>query len=153
MSQSGTVVAVVSNLHTLLPFIACLIVADDASNPEERKHARLVQKLLKVLVERWAKGGSGIVTDKATAQADVALRTHCFNRIREFAVCAITLGASRVAKRQNGAVAKKLTDEFVELCFQQKLVKLVFATETLAVGVNMPARTVHLYLCSPHATA
>ena len=32
--------------------------------------------------------------------------------------------------------------EFVELCFQQKLVKLVFATETLAVGVNMPARTV-----------
>ena len=32
--------------------------------------------------------------------------------------------------------------EFVELCFQQKLIKLVFATETLAVGVNMPARTV-----------
>jgi len=32
--------------------------------------------------------------------------------------------------------------EFVELCFQQKLVRLVFATETLAVGVNMPARTV-----------
>ncbi|KAJ1630726.1 hypothetical protein T492DRAFT_1001400, partial [Pavlovales sp. CCMP2436] len=32
--------------------------------------------------------------------------------------------------------------EFVELCFQQKLVKLVFATETLAVGVNMPARSV-----------
>ena len=32
--------------------------------------------------------------------------------------------------------------EYVELCFQQKLVKLVFATETLAVGVNMPARTV-----------
>jgi superfamily II RNA helicase len=30
--------------------------------------------------------------------------------------------------------------EFVELCFQQKLVKLVFATETLAVGVNMPVR-------------
>jgi len=32
--------------------------------------------------------------------------------------------------------------EFVELSFQQKLVKIVFATETLAVGVNMPARTV-----------
>ena len=31
--------------------------------------------------------------------------------------------------------------EFVELCFQQKLVRLVFATETLAVGVNMPARS------------
>lgn len=32
--------------------------------------------------------------------------------------------------------------EYVELCFQQKLIRLVFATETLAVGVNMPARTV-----------
>eukprot|EP00928_Gymnodinium_smaydae_P032426 TRINITY_DN23487_c0_g1_i1.p1 TRINITY_DN23487_c0_g1~~TRINITY_DN23487_c0_g1_i1.p1 ORF type:complete len:619 (-),score=161.87 TRINITY_DN23487_c0_g1_i1:115-1971(-) len=32
--------------------------------------------------------------------------------------------------------------EYVELCFASYLVKLVFATETLAVGVNMPARTV-----------
>merc|ERR1740133_218450 len=32
--------------------------------------------------------------------------------------------------------------EYVELMFQQKLIKLVFATATLAVGVNMPARTV-----------
>ena len=32
--------------------------------------------------------------------------------------------------------------EFVELCFQQRLIMLVFATETLAVGVNMPARSV-----------
>lgn len=32
--------------------------------------------------------------------------------------------------------------EFVELCFQQKLIKVVFATETLGVGVNMPARSV-----------
>mmetsp|Transcript_15973 Transcript_15973/g.43231 ORF Transcript_15973/g.43231 Transcript_15973/m.43231 type:complete len:438 (-) Transcript_15973:112-1425(-) len=32
--------------------------------------------------------------------------------------------------------------EYVEMCFQEKLVRVVFATETLAVGVNMPARTV-----------
>jgi ATP-dependent RNA helicase HelY len=32
--------------------------------------------------------------------------------------------------------------EVVEQAFQQGLVKVVFATETLAVGVNMPARTV-----------
>jgi hypothetical protein len=32
--------------------------------------------------------------------------------------------------------------EFVELCFQERLIRVVFATETLAVGVNMPARTV-----------
>lgn len=32
--------------------------------------------------------------------------------------------------------------EVVERCFAQGLLKVVFATETLAVGVNMPARTV-----------
>ena len=34
--------------------------------------------------------------------------------------------------------------EVVEVLFQQKLVKAVFATETLALGINMPARTVVL---------
>ncbi len=34
--------------------------------------------------------------------------------------------------------------EVVEELFQKKLVKLVFATETLALGINMPARTVVL---------
>lgn len=32
--------------------------------------------------------------------------------------------------------------EAVEECFEQALVKVVFATETLALGINMPARTV-----------
>ena len=32
--------------------------------------------------------------------------------------------------------------EVVESCFMQGLIKVVFATETLAVGINMPARTV-----------
>ncbi|KAG5678423.1 hypothetical protein PVAND_008097 [Polypedilum vanderplanki] len=32
--------------------------------------------------------------------------------------------------------------EIVEMCFQSGLVKLLFATETFAMGVNMPARTV-----------
>jgi superfamily II RNA helicase len=35
-----------------------------------------------------------------------------------------------------------LLREFVEILFQQKLLKVVFATETLGVGINMPARTV-----------
>jgi ATP-dependent RNA helicase HelY len=34
--------------------------------------------------------------------------------------------------------------EVVEVLFQRKLVKVVFATETLALGINMPARTVVL---------
>ena len=32
--------------------------------------------------------------------------------------------------------------EAVEACFVEGLVKAVFATETLALGVNMPARSV-----------
>ena len=32
--------------------------------------------------------------------------------------------------------------EAVEACFAEGLVKVVFATETLALGINMPARTV-----------
>ena len=32
--------------------------------------------------------------------------------------------------------------EVVEACFVEGLVKVVFATETLAVGINMPARSV-----------
>jgi ATP-dependent RNA helicase HelY len=31
--------------------------------------------------------------------------------------------------------------EVVEACFVEGLVKVVFATETLAVGINMPAAT------------
>ena len=34
--------------------------------------------------------------------------------------------------------------EFVEILFQNRLLKVVFATETLGVGINMPARTVVL---------
>lgn len=34
--------------------------------------------------------------------------------------------------------------EVVELLFQKKLVKVIFATETLALGINMPARSVVL---------
>ena len=32
--------------------------------------------------------------------------------------------------------------EAVEACFAEGLVKVVFATETLALGINMPARSV-----------
>lgn len=35
-----------------------------------------------------------------------------------------------------------LLKEVVEMMFQEGLVKLLFATETFAMGVNMPARTV-----------
>ncbi|CAN0532000.1 unnamed protein product, partial [Ectocarpus sp. 8 AP-2014] len=36
----------------------------------------------------------------------------------------------------------KASSEIVEICFSRGLVKVLFATETFAMGVNMPARTV-----------
>lgn len=44
------------------------------------------------------------------------------------------------AAHHAGMVA--LFREIVETCFEQGLIKVVFATETLALGINMPARSV-----------
>lgn len=43
---------------------------------------------------------------------------------------------NRGASRWNGSSFR----EAVELCFVEGLIKVVFATETLAMGINMPAR-------------
>ena len=48
--------------------------------------------------------------------------------------------ASGIAAHHAGMVPPM--KEVVEACFVEGLVKVVFATETLAVGINMPARTV-----------
>lgn len=58
------------------------------------------------------------------------------------------LGASRWADRLRLGIASHhagmvpVFKEAVEQCFSEGLVKVVFATETLALGVNMPARSV-----------
>jgi superfamily II RNA helicase len=43
--------------------------------------------------------------------------------------------------------------EIVEACFEQNLLAVVFATETLALGVNMPARSVALERFSKYSDA
>jgi ATP-dependent RNA helicase HelY len=55
--------------------------------------------------------------------------------------------ATFIAELENGIAAHHAGmvppfKEVVEACFVEGLVKVVFATETLAVGINMPARTV-----------
>ena len=50
--------------------------------------------------------------------------------------------SSAVAAHHAGLLP--LFKEVVETLFAQGLIKLVFATETLALGINMPARTVIL---------
>ena len=58
------------------------------------------------------------------------------------------LGARRFADRLRLGIASHhagmvpVFKEIVEHCFAEGLVKVVFATETLALGVNMPARSV-----------
>jgi ATP-dependent RNA helicase HelY len=43
--------------------------------------------------------------------------------------------------------------EIVEICFERNLLAVVFATETLALGVNMPARSVALERFSKYSDA
>ncbi len=38
--------------------------------------------------------------------------------------------------------------EVIEILFQESLLKVLFSTETFAMGINMPAKTVRIYLCS-----
>lgn len=50
-----------------------------------------------------------------------------------------------IVMRGHGVVrlcADHAKQEIVEICFSRGLVKVLFATETFAMGVNMPARTV-----------
>ncbi|MFM7252496.1 MAG: DEAD/DEAH box helicase [Ilumatobacteraceae bacterium] len=79
------------------------------------------------------------------------------SRIREIAEARLegidpadlaVLGASQLMARLEAGIAAHHAGmvppfkEVVEACFAEGLVKAVFATETLAVGINMPARTV-----------
>ena len=50
-------------------------------------------------------------------------------------------GLTRGVAAHHGALTP-IQRELVEIAFAQELVKVVFATETLAVGVNLPARSV-----------
>lgn len=60
----------------------------------------------------------------------------------------VVLGAERFRERLRNGVAAHHAGlvptfkEVVETCFAEGLIKVVYATETLAVGINMPARTV-----------
>lgn len=99
--------------------------------------------------------------DEAAAQclrANVVLTTAAERtRIRELAERRLAslpdddleaLGAERfLAQLENGIAAHHagmipIFKEIVEACFVEGLVRVVFATETLAVGINMPARGV-----------
>lgn len=74
-----------------------------------------------------------------TSEVELAFkkfRTKYPDAVRESAVTGILRG---VAAHHAGCLP--LWKSFVEELFQRGLVKVVFATETLAAGINMPART------------
>ncbi|KVH96089.1 hypothetical protein Ccrd_001826 [Cynara cardunculus var. scolymus] len=74
-----------------------------------------------------------------TSEVDLALKRFRFkypDAVRESAVKGILRG---VAAHHAGCLP--LWKSFIEELFQRGLVKVVFATETLAAGINMPART------------
>lgn len=73
------------------------------------------------------------------SEVELALKRFCIqypDAVREPAVKGLLQG---VAAHHAGCLP--LWKSFVEELFQLGLVKVVFATETLAAGINMPART------------
>jgi ATP-dependent RNA helicase HelY len=84
-----------------------------------------------------------------TAEERAAIRTIADSRLGALDEAdLLVLGASRfIAQLECGIAAHHAgmvppMKEVVEACFVEGLIKVVFATETLAVGINMPARTV-----------
>ncbi|KAL6013399.1 DExH-box ATP-dependent RNA helicase DExH15 chloroplastic [Asimina triloba] len=83
--------------------------------------------------------GSKLLDDCEISEVELALkkfRIRYPDAVREMAVEGLLQG---VAAHHAGCLP--LWKSFIEELFQQGLVKVVFATETLAAGINMPART------------
>ncbi|XP_057829348.2 DExH-box ATP-dependent RNA helicase DExH15 chloroplastic [Cryptomeria japonica] len=82
---------------------------------------------------------SGLLNDEEQLKVDSALKefqAQYPEAVRENAVMYLLQG---VAAHHAGCLP--LWKSFIEELFQQGLIKVVFATETLAAGINMPART------------
>ncbi|CAK9308574.1 unnamed protein product [Citrullus colocynthis] len=83
--------------------------------------------------------GSNLLDDCERSEVELALRKFRIqfpDAVRESAVKGLLQG---VAAHHAGCLP--LWKSFIEELFQRGLVKVVFATETLAAGINMPART------------
>ncbi|XP_058112110.1 DExH-box ATP-dependent RNA helicase DExH15 chloroplastic [Magnolia sinica] len=82
---------------------------------------------------------SKLLDECEIGEVEVALKKFCIrypDAVRETAVKGLLQG---VAAHHAGCLP--LWKSFIEELFQRGLVKVVFATETLAAGINMPART------------
>ncbi|XP_042497950.1 DExH-box ATP-dependent RNA helicase DExH15 chloroplastic isoform X1 [Macadamia integrifolia] len=80
-----------------------------------------------------------LLDDCETSEVELALkrfRVQYPDAVRESAIKGLLNG---VAAHHAGCLP--LWKSFIEELFQQGLIKIVFATETLAAGINMPART------------
>ena len=94
---------------------------------------------------RLARDGARYTTDAEAARIDEVVEARLAGLDRGDLAA---LGAGRWADRLRLGIASHhagmlpVFKETVEHCFSEGLVRVVFATETLALGVNMPARSV-----------
>ena len=117
------------NAHHMLPaiyFIFSRNGCDDAVRQAVNDNVRLTSDEEKVRIRAIAEAAVETLSDSDLEVLDYGEWLHALE--------------NGIAAHHAGMVTP--FKEAVETCFTQALVKVVFATETLALGINMPARTV-----------
>lgn len=115
------------NRHELLPVVAFTFSRNRCDfNAESLKHLDLTTESEKFHIEVFFKK---CIKSLKAPDRELPQIVHMFEILRR-----------GIGVHHSGILP--IMKEMIEMLFQKQLVKLLFATETFAMGVNMPARTV-----------
>lgn len=97
------------------------------------------RKFSKELVDYLSAEGKSLTTEKEKEEIKKIVKEH---KSRNYLGSDLNIDALKNGYAMHNAGIIPAQKELIEELFQKKLLKVVIATETLAAGINMPARTV-----------
>ncbi len=97
------------------------------------------RKFSRELLEYFAKSGIDLTTDKEKKEIEKTVNKY---RLKGYIGADLDMEALKKGYAIHNAGIIPAQKELIEELFQKKLTKVVIATETLAAGINMPAKTV-----------